>query len=82
MSEMVHECEHDVAGPDGRRYRARVFAEERGDVWAGWLTFSALGEDRTVSTDVETTQPSRDAVRYWATGLEPVYLDGALARAK
>lgn len=29
----------------------------------------------------ETTQPSRDALRYWATGLEPTYLQGALERA-
>jgi hypothetical protein len=30
---------------------------------------------------VETTQPNREALAYWASGLEPVYLEGALERA-
>ena len=30
---------------------------------------------------VETTQPNLEALRYWASGLEPVYLEGALERA-
>ena len=29
----------------------------------------------------ETTQPNRQDVEYWATGLTPVYLEGALRRA-
>jgi hypothetical protein len=33
-----------------------------------------------VVTDRETTQSSREAVAYWATGLEPIYLEGALKR--
>ena len=32
-------------------------------------------------TGRETTQPNRDAVANWASGLEPVYLEGAFARA-
>jgi hypothetical protein len=31
---------------------------------------------------VETTQPDRAALEYWASGIEPIYLDGALARAR
>jgi hypothetical protein len=34
-----------------------------------------------VWTDTETTQTSVESVRYWATGLEPLYLEGALVRA-
>jgi hypothetical protein len=30
----------------------------------------------------ETSQPNRDAIEYWALGLEPIYLEGALARAQ
>jgi hypothetical protein len=30
---------------------------------------------------VETTQPNREALAYWASGIEPVYLEGALERA-
>jgi hypothetical protein len=33
-------------------------------------------------TDRETSQPNRAALEYWADGLEPVYLEGALARAQ
>jgi hypothetical protein len=33
-------------------------------------------------TGQETSQPDRKALEYWATGLEAVYLEGALARAK
>ena len=32
-------------------------------------------------TGQETSQPNRDALAYWASGLEDVYLEGALARA-
>lgn len=28
----------------------------------------------------ETTQPNRDAIAYWAAGIEPIYLEGALKR--
>jgi hypothetical protein len=34
-----------------------------------------------LTTGRETVQSSEDALGYWARGLEPVYLDGALARA-
>ena len=29
----------------------------------------------------ETTQSNRAALEYWARGLEPIYLEGALVRA-
>ena len=32
-------------------------------------------------TDRETTQPNLRALEYWATGLTPAYLEGALDRA-
>jgi hypothetical protein len=35
-----------------------------------------------VRTSEETSQPTRDDVAYWASGLEPIYLDGAFRRAK
>lgn len=82
MSDMVHECEHDVTGSDGTLYHARVYAEERDDIWAGSIEFVPSGGGAARWTGVETTQPSRDAVIYWASGLEAVYLEGALARAK
>jgi hypothetical protein len=32
-------------------------------------------------TDRETSQPNRQALEYWSTGLEPVYIEGAFERA-
>ena len=34
----------------------------------------------TTKTGQETTQPNRDDLAYWATGVEDVYLEGALRR--
>jgi hypothetical protein len=36
----------------------------------------------TWQTERETTQSSAEQVAYWASGLEPTYLEGALARAQ
>jgi hypothetical protein len=33
-------------------------------------------------TEQETSQPSRVTIEYWASGLTPVYLEGALTRAQ
>jgi hypothetical protein len=81
MAELLHECEHEVIGKDGATYRARVLGEERGNVWVGWLEFVASGGAATRRTQEETTQPTRAAIEYWASGLEAVYLEGALERA-
>ena len=65
----------------GGNYTAYVMGEEREDgTWEGWIEFGGwAGDERR--TDRETTQPKREALQYWASGLEPVYLDGAFARA-
>ena len=80
---MVHERVVSLEGDDGQVYGlVRVHAEPSatGHIWEGWIEFvTELGQ--RVVTDRETTQPSREAVAYWATGLEPVYLEGALQRA-
>jgi hypothetical protein len=82
MSDMVHERAIPLTDESGRRFDlVRVHAEEQpGGTWRGWIEFrSADGE--SVTTDRETTQSNREAVAYWATGLEPVFLEGALRRA-
>lgn len=84
MAQLIHEQSVRVRAPDGRQYRARVFGEQRSDgTWMGWLEFVPLvGTDfPPLRTGQETSQPDRQAVDYWAGGLEPVYLEGALARA-
>ena len=80
MAELIHECEHMV-GEAGETYRARVFGEPRRNLWVAWIEFT--GRNGSVRrTGEETSQPDREAVVYWASGLEPVFLEGALARAK
>jgi hypothetical protein len=65
-----------------RGHRVLVLGVERPDgTWAGWLEFVPDGGRHRLRTAQETSQPNRDALLYWATGLEDVYLEGALGRA-
>jgi hypothetical protein len=75
MADLVHEFAKPI-----NQFRVRAFAEKRDNVWIGWLEFKGAG--KTLKTGEETSQPNKDAVVYWATGLEPVFLEGALKRAK
>jgi hypothetical protein len=65
-------------------YVVRICGEERIDrTWEAWLEFHPTDISRPVlRTDQETSQPNRAAIEYWADGLEPIYLEGALARAQ
>jgi hypothetical protein len=64
-------------------YTARVMGARRADdgLWEGWIEFVLSDGTATLRTGRETVQSNLQALRYWATGLEPTYLDGALARA-
>ena len=64
-------------------YTAHVMGSRRADdgLWEGWIEFVLSDGTATLRTGRETIQSSLQALRYWATGLEPTYLDGALARA-
>ena len=64
-------------------YTVYIYGEPRPDgTWEGWLEFHPLGSAQPIlRTERETTQPDRVALAYWASGLEPVYFEGALARA-
>jgi hypothetical protein len=83
VRELIHRHLTPVRAADGTLYVARTYAEERGDgTWYAWLEFDPLDWAKpTLHTDQETSQSTREAVQYWASGLEPVYLEGALARA-
>ena len=68
---------------DATHYVVRVCGGPRVDgIWVGWVEFVAIGARRVCRTGTETTQPHRDALLYWATGLEPIYLEGAFARTR
>ena len=83
MSELIHEHAVRVEDADGTLYLPRTYGELRADgTWRGWIEFHPLtGVGRVLSTGQETSQPSRDTLAYWASGLEPIYFEGALARA-
>ncbi|TMG56129.1 MAG: hypothetical protein E6H84_04660 [Chloroflexi bacterium] len=83
MSTVIHEFTAEVADPDGHVYLARALGRARkSGTWEGWLEFRPRsGGGLPRRTAVETTQPNLEALRYWASGLEPVYLEGALERA-
>lgn len=81
MAELIHQHSTRVVDLEGRQYVALIYGEERPDgTWEGWLEFRT-GRN-VLRTGQETSQPNRTAVEYWATGLEPTYLDGALALAQ
>ncbi len=82
MADLVQEFTHKVTRADGVVFRVRAFAEKRGNIWIGWLEFRPSRRGKTLKTEEETSQPNKEAVAYWASGLEPVYLEGALERAK
>jgi len=84
MAELLQEYSTRVAGQDGTEYIVRSYGEERVDgTWAGWLEFSPTSAFREVlRTGQETSQPNKTAIEYWATGLEAIYFEGALERAR
>jgi hypothetical protein len=49
--------------------------------WEAWLVFVPLDRGFARRTRPETSQSDLDALAYWVTGLEPVYLEGALERS-
>jgi hypothetical protein len=66
---------------DERVYIAQACGRERDDgTWEGWLEFVPDDGTTVLRTQRETTQPTLAALEYWATGLTPVYLTGALER--
>jgi hypothetical protein len=80
-AEVVLEYTGEVEGPDRKKYGAKAIGRQREDGrWEGWIEFNPVGGGEPVRSDRETTQPKRRHLVYWATGLTPTYLEGALAR--
>jgi hypothetical protein len=72
--------ETDVISGD-TRYHPRAVGRLANGMWQGWLEFLPDRGGEVVVTGTESTQPEREHLVYWATGLTPVYLEGALERA-
>ena len=81
MAELIHSFSTTVTDERGRAWRAWAYGRPEGNVWLGWIAFTN-DEGERVDTEIETSQPDRRALQYWTTGIEPIYLDGALARAR
>ena len=83
MIDLVH-MDQPVRAQDRSEWMARILGRQDGPShWVGWIEFrSTRPPMRVVHTDRETTQPNREDLVYWTTGLSMVYLEGALARAR
>ncbi|HEX5887956.1 MAG TPA: hypothetical protein VFY61_04600 [Pyrinomonadaceae bacterium] len=84
MAELLQEYTTEVIAANGTAYTVRSYGEERADgTWTGWLEFEPVDSTMpSLRTGQETSQPNRAAVEYWATGLEPLYFEGAFERAQ
>ena len=82
MAEVLVEFAEPILDKNGTAYIARACGAPADDgLWNGWLEFVPVDGDATIRSSRETTQPNRVDTEYWATGLTPVYLEGALQRA-
>jgi hypothetical protein len=82
VAEVFVKFAEPVVSKDGATYIARACGGETDKgMWQGWLEFVPIDSGEPVRSGRETTQPNRQDTEYWATGLTPIYLEGALDRA-
>lgn len=80
MAEVVHVFAETVLVNDSP-YTVQVVGRPDGHIWEGWIEFVSADGAEALRTPRETTQPDRAALAYWATGVSPTYIEGALRRA-
>lgn len=82
MTETIHRFSRPLVDAEGRAYVAEAHGREgESGLWVGWIVFSGVGRSVVLQTGIESHQPDRRALAYWASGLQPSYLEGALTRA-
>jgi hypothetical protein len=83
MAEVLASFKTPVRDVFGSYYARAVGRPAPDNMWEGWIEFVPVsgGGDVLVS-GVESRQPERQFLEYWATGLTHVYLEGALSRAR
>jgi hypothetical protein len=82
VAEVFVEFAEPVVSKEGATYIARACGGETDKgMWQGWREVVPLDSGEPVRSGRETTQPNRQDTEYWATGLTPIYLEGALDRA-
>jgi hypothetical protein len=81
MAQTLIRFDTPVTYRDGDQYRVQACGRERDNgQWEAWLEFENIKTGEVLRTQRETTQPNEKDAAYWATGLTPVYLEGALDR--
>jgi hypothetical protein len=81
MATTLWSFEIPVVSQAGETYSARASGRQREDhLWEGWIEFDG-SDGEVLRSGRETTQPNLTDLEYWAQGLTPVYLEGALCRA-
>ena len=84
MTEIIQQYTSQFQDKNGATYIVMARGElTASGTWEGWLEFHPVDKTKPVlRTERETTQPDREALEYWASGLEPLYFGGAFARAR
>jgi hypothetical protein len=81
MAQTLAQFDTRVSDRYGRVYSAKACGRLRDDRnWEGWIEFENEVTGETLRSPRETTQPNLTDLKYWATGLTPVYLEGSLDR--
>jgi hypothetical protein len=66
---------------EGKEYIVQACGKPQRHMWEGWVEFVPVDGSQTLVSPCETTQPNLTDLEYWATGLLPIYLEGAFERA-
>lgn len=82
MAEVLITYEAKLAREGGTTYTVQACGRPLSEnQWEGWLEFLPEDGSEVLRTRRETTQPNLQDLEYWASGIERVYLEGALQRA-
>jgi hypothetical protein len=82
MADVLVSYETPITG-EGGLYHARSVGRLAEDgMWEAWFEYEPLDDDGPVIVGtVESRKPESQYINYWATGVTPIYLEGALNRA-
>ncbi len=83
MAELFRSFDQPIRHSTGL-YTARIVGRGAADgMWEGWLEFVPIApaDADVIASSVESRQPAREHLDYWAQGLTMVYAEGSLERA-
>jgi hypothetical protein len=82
MAEVLVRFSHQIRNGAAAFHAQACGAPMSDGRWTAWIEFVPIDGGRPLRSPRETTQPNRTDAEYWAAGLTPVYLEGALQRAR